>query len=178
MGHWAALTHSTCYALYHVDAMLYHVLSNPRALSHLELRHDMPAANSVWEQETATAWAHRSLLGQGDKTARYTTAVRDCLSDAPVPETFASMDAYALSLVVSFILSSTRENSGWSTMSGQVCFERAAVSVARASACGGVGGRADGRAFSRYSSLAACLSRSSPARGRTHTQHSQRRCCG
>lgn len=99
-------------------------------MSHLEIRHEIPCSDNLWSQSTATGWAHASLTDDSGPSPRYITAVRGYLSNsAEAGAVSSSLNAYALTLVHSFVLSSVRESSGWSTMTGQVCFERFGVSL-------------------------------------------------
>jgi hypothetical protein len=143
--------HRTLFALYALDAIWYEILSMPRSLSHLEIKHDMPCSDELWRQPSATDWAHRTLVGdRSTPPVKYVNAVRGCMSTpvpnlstfdsyGPVPNlsTFDSygpvpnlstFDSYGLYLVILFLLTGVREVSGWSTMTGRACLERFEVS--------------------------------------------------
>jgi hypothetical protein len=118
----------TLFALYAFDTTCYEILSIPRFLSHLEIKHDMPCSDDLWTLASSTEWAHRTLVAdRSTPPVRYITAVRACLSTSPVPN-LSTFDSYGLYLVILFLLSGVREVSGWSTMTGRVCFERFEVS--------------------------------------------------
>jgi len=60
--------------------------------------------------------------------SRYIQAVRTCMS--PNHSTCSpKYDAHGGLLIILFMLSSVREQSGWSTMTGRVSFERFEVSI-------------------------------------------------
>ena len=111
--------------------MWYHILSIPRTISHLEIKLELPCPQDTWTASTSSDWAHRSLT-MGKSTdqgpSRYIQAVRTCMSpnhSACSPK----YDAHGGLLIILFMLSSVREQSGWSTMTGRVSFERFEVGV-------------------------------------------------
>lgn len=118
----------TCYAVYQVDSMLYHLLSLPRLLSHLEIGHGLPGPSKLWSEATASGWAHRSLSDTQSVSIKYITAIRQCLSASPEGD-LNNIDSHSLFLILAFVLSSVRENSGWSSITGNPSFERGAVSA-------------------------------------------------
>ncbi|ODO02043.1 hypothetical protein L198_02774 [Cryptococcus wingfieldii CBS 7118] len=113
----------TLYALYINDSTWYHFLSRPRSLSHLEIKHELPCRSSLWDAVSATDWAHRSLVASTDTACpRFLDTIRRAFSsnlDASL-----QVDSYGASLMTHFVLSSVREMTGWSTMTGRSCFER------------------------------------------------------
>jgi hypothetical protein len=96
-------------------------------MSHLEIKHEMPCSQDLWNASSSADWAHATLVGDRNKTSpKYIMAIRSCLT--PTPAGVPSYDAFGLLLVIMFILSSVREVSGWATMTGRVSFERFEVS--------------------------------------------------
>jgi hypothetical protein len=121
----------TFFALYQFDVMWYHILSIPRIISHLEIKLELPCARAMWAAETSSEWAHRSLTSSrpmDQAPTRYIQAVRTFMSPTP-PTCTAKYDAHGSLLIILFLLSSVREQSGWSTMTGRVSFERFEVST-------------------------------------------------
>jgi len=111
--------------------MWYHILSIPRTISHLEIKLELPCPQDTWTASTSSNWAHRSLTSakpadQGP--SRYIQAVRTCMSPSP-SICLPKYDAHGALLIILFMLSSVREQSGWSTMTGRVSFERFEVST-------------------------------------------------
>lgn len=106
--------------------MWYHILSIPRTISHLEIKLELPCPQDTWTASTSSDWAHRSLT-MGKSTdqgpSRYIQAVRTCMSPNP-SSCSPKYDAHGGLLIILFMLSSVREQSGWSTMTGRVSFER------------------------------------------------------
>ena len=110
--------------LYQVDAMWYSLLSLPRALSHLEIKHNMPCSERLWSVPTASAWGHLSLVKiHSGASIRYITVVQSRLAQT-LNHTSALLDAHGLALIILFLMSSVREVSGWTTMTGRICLER------------------------------------------------------
>jgi hypothetical protein len=106
--------------------MWYHILSIPRTISHLEIKLELPCPQDTWTASTSSDWAHRSLT-MGKSTdqgpSRYIQAVRTCMSPNH-SSCSPKYDAHGGLLIILFMLSSVREQSGWSTMTGRVSFER------------------------------------------------------
>ena len=121
----------TFFALYQLDVMWYHILSIPRTISHLEIKLELPCSRQTWDAATASEWAHRSLMmgksSSSQQSSKYVQAVRTCLGPKP-QQCISKYDAYGSLLIILFMLSSVREQSGWSTMTGRVSFERFEVS--------------------------------------------------
>ncbi|KAL7424527.1 hypothetical protein Q5752_000211 [Cryptotrichosporon argae] len=113
----------TLLAVYQLDASWYHILSIPRSLSHLEIKHDMPCSDELWNLSTAAEWAHRSLTRGASSSTRYIAAIRTLLSPSPDTQ-LPTLDAYGTLNMVHFLLASIREVSGWSTMTGRLSMER------------------------------------------------------
>lgn len=121
----------TMFAVHHIDALWYQLLSVPRSVSHLEFKHSLPSPAEDWAAPTSNAWAHRQLVAGYSQTSGastvtgYTEAVRLFLSpDEAGRSAIASFDAYGAVNVVQFLISSAREISGWSTMTGMLSLER------------------------------------------------------
>ena len=122
----------TMFAVHHIDALWYQLLSVPRSVSHLEFKHSLPSPSEDWAAPSSTAWAHRQLVAGGynqssgaSAVTGYTEAVRLFLSpDDGRRSAIASFDAYGAVNVVQFLISSAREISGWSTMTGMLSLER------------------------------------------------------
>ncbi|WVQ76281.1 hypothetical protein IAR50_005946 [Cryptococcus sp. DSM 104548] len=113
----------TLYALYINDSTWYHFLSRPRSLSHLEIKHELPCRSSLWDARSATDWAHRSLVSSAEAACpRFLDTIR--LAFSSDPKSSLLVDSYGASLMTHFVLSSVREMTGWSTMTGRSCFER------------------------------------------------------
>lgn len=128
------VTRRTIFALHHMDAVWYQTLSVPRLLSHLEIKHDMPCLDTVWNIDSAAEWAHHKLLarhqiGAGAETMQYSQAIRYMFSVADEdPAHYPHLGLQGVMSVIHFVLSSLREVSGWSTMTGSVSMERPEVS--------------------------------------------------
>lgn len=102
----------------------------PRLLSHLEIKHDLPCPEACWTSSSAAEWAHRQLItNQSVPTIRYSEAVRHFLSPNPDAESLPQFDPYGAINITPFLLSSVREVSGWSTMTGRLSLERFEVST-------------------------------------------------
>jgi len=114
----------TILAAHQIDALWYQFLSIPRCLSHLEVKHDLPCPENCWNTGTAADWAHQQLLQSHTRQVQYTEAVRLFLSRSPDVESIPQFDPYGAINIAQFLLSSAREVSGWSTMTGQVSLER------------------------------------------------------
>ena len=121
--------------MYQLDATWYHLLSIPRAISHLEIKHDLPCPENVWNAESASAWAHRNLVNANaadrgkDPSNRFIQVVRGWM--APTPTAGPLNSSYSALLLVLYMHSGVREVSGWSTMTGRICFERFEVGTGK-----------------------------------------------
>ncbi|OOF92515.1 hypothetical protein ASPCADRAFT_399352 [Aspergillus carbonarius ITEM 5010] len=118
----------TLFAVHQIDALWYQLLSIPRAISHLEVKHDLPCPEAHWSASSAADWAHRRLLAPHPATnMQYADAVRHFLStslaDSPTG-IIPPFDPYGAINIAHFLISSAREISGWSTMTGMLSMER------------------------------------------------------
>ncbi|TGJ88334.1 hypothetical protein E0Z10_g428 [Xylaria hypoxylon] len=115
----------TLFAVHQIDALWYQVLSVPRQLSHLEVKHELPCAEALWNTSSAAEWAHRRLISQqSGPSINYPDAIRQFLSAEVNPITFPAFDPYGAINITQFLISSAREISGWCTMTGQISLER------------------------------------------------------
>ncbi|OJJ67296.1 hypothetical protein ASPBRDRAFT_47828 [Aspergillus brasiliensis CBS 101740] len=127
----------TLFAVHQIDALWYQLLSIPRAISHLEIKHDLPCPEAHWTAPSAAQWAHLQLISQQQHhshstSMRYDDAVRHFLSSTststdsstPPPTTIPPFDPYGAINITHFLISSAREISGWSTMTGMLSMER------------------------------------------------------
>ncbi|KAI5195842.1 hypothetical protein E4T38_08850 [Aureobasidium subglaciale] len=113
----------TLYTVNQLDVYWYDTLSQPRLLSHLEIKHDLPCSEQVWSCSSSTAWAHQALTQRTSASPKYLTAIQECLSSS-VTFDVSALEPYSALIVLLFLLSSARELSGWTTMTGRLCFER------------------------------------------------------
>jgi hypothetical protein len=114
----------TILAAHQIDALWYQFLSVPRSLSHLEVKQELPCPEDYWNACSAADWAHRRLIAPQTQQTQYTEAVRLFLSRSSEVDSIAPFDPYGAINIAQFLLSSAREVSGWSTMTGQVSLER------------------------------------------------------
>lgn len=115
----------TLFAVHQIDALLYQFLSIPRSLSHLEIKHELPCPEDCWAARSASEWAYQQLVTrQSTPLVQYAEAVRRVLSPEPDLESLPSFDPYGAINIAQFLLSSAREVSGWSTMTGRLSLER------------------------------------------------------
>lgn len=115
----------TLLAVHQIDALWYQLFSIPRSLSHLEIKHDLPCQESCWTAVSSAQWAHRQLAArQSAPLIPYSDAIRCILSPTPSIETLPLFDLYGAINITQFLLSSAREVSGWSTMTGRLSLER------------------------------------------------------
>lgn len=114
----------TLFAVHQLDTLWYQFLSIPRSLSHLEIKHDLPCPSELWTAPSSETWAHRQLVTrQFGPTVPYSEAVRRLLSDTDL-SSVPAFDPYGTINITQFLISSAREISGWSTMSGIISMER------------------------------------------------------
>ncbi|KAL4976710.1 fungal-specific transcription factor domain-containing protein [Aspergillus desertorum] len=115
----------TLFALHQIDALWYQFLSVPRSISHLEIKHDLPCPREQWTAASADEWAHGQLIrGQtGSQSLQYADAVRRFLSQEPLGS-LPVFDPYGAINIAQFLISSAREISGWSTMTGMLSIDR------------------------------------------------------
>lgn len=115
----------TLFAVHQIDALWYQILSIPRSLSHLEIKHELPCPEDRWAASSASAWAHRELLrGHALPPLQYADAIRRFLSSDAAIDTLPPFDSYGAINITQFLLSSAREVSGWSAMTGRLSLER------------------------------------------------------
>ncbi|KAK7717599.1 hypothetical protein SLS64_003093 [Diaporthe eres] len=115
----------TLFAVHQIDALLYQFLSIPRSLSHLEIKHELPCPGPCWAARSAADWAYQQLVTrQAAPPVQYAEAVRRVLSPEPDLESLPAFDPYGAINIAQFLLSSAREVSGWSTMTGRLSLER------------------------------------------------------
>lgn len=118
----------TLFAMHQIDALWYQLLSIPRSLSHLEFKHELPCPDDCWTATSAAQWAHRRLLKSThthpDPPVQYGDAVRLFLSADPGMDRLPAFDPYGAVNIAQFLISSAREITGWSTMTGRLCIER------------------------------------------------------
>ncbi|KAI0902880.1 fungal-specific transcription factor domain-containing protein [Ustulina deusta] len=115
----------TVFAVHQIDALWYQVLSVPRQLSHLEIKHELPCTEDLWNASSATEWAHRRLVSQQyGPSINYPDAIRQLLSAEANRSSFPAFDPYGAINIAQFLISSAREISGWCTMTGQISLDR------------------------------------------------------
>lgn len=115
----------TVLAVHQVDALWYQFLSIPRSLSHLEIKHSLPCPEDSWTASSSADWAHRQLVTRhSGPTIYYTDAVRRFISPDADVASIPPFDPYGAINIAQFLLSSAREISGWSTMTGRLSMER------------------------------------------------------
>ncbi|KAK0125380.1 hypothetical protein ONS95_000600 [Cadophora gregata] len=115
----------TVLAVHQIDALWYQLFSIPRSLSHLEIKHDLPCPEDCWTAFSSALWAHRQLAArQSTPLVPYSDAIKLFLSPTPDIESLPKFDLYGAINIAQFLLSSAREVSGWSTMTGRLSMER------------------------------------------------------
>ncbi len=118
----------TLFAVHQIDALWYQFLSIPRSISHLEIKHELPCPREYWAASTPSEWAHRQLVARhlhpGQPPVRYADAVRQFLSPEADVDSIPAFDPYGAINIAQFLISSAREVSGWSTMTGKLSMER------------------------------------------------------
>ncbi|KAE8168341.1 fungal-specific transcription factor domain-containing protein [Aspergillus tamarii] len=115
----------TSFAVHQIDALWYQFLSIPRSISHLEVKHDLPCPEAQWTAPSAAEWAHRHLVTRKPGPAvPYPDAVRRFLSSDASPDSIPTFDPYGAINIAQFLISSAREVSGWSTMTGMLSMDR------------------------------------------------------
>lgn len=116
----------TLFAVHQIDALWYQFLSIPRSISHLELKHELPCSENYWAAPTPAEWAHRQLVAghHSGLSVLYTDAVRRFLSPEADLNSIPAFDPYGAINIAQFLISSAREVSGWSTMTGKLTMER------------------------------------------------------
>lgn len=115
----------TLFAVHQIDALWYQFLSVPRSISHLEIKHDLPCPEDQWAASSSAEWAHRQLIARHPgPSVQYADAVRRFLSPDADLNSLPVFDPYGTINIAQFLISSAREVSGWSTMTGIVSMER------------------------------------------------------
>ncbi|KAF2713943.1 hypothetical protein K504DRAFT_462410 [Pleomassaria siparia CBS 279.74] len=115
----------TVFAIHQIDTLWYQFLSIPRSLSHLEVKHDLPCPEDYWTASTSGEWAHRRLVSKhSGSRMQYSDAVRQFLSSDADLDLIPAFDPYGAINITQFLLSSAREVSGWSTMTGMLSMDR------------------------------------------------------
>lgn len=117
----------TMLAIHQLDSMWYQFLSIPRLLSHLEIKHSLPCSEAAWNATSAASWAHLQLTSATSSTSSttLTEAIRNFLSqDQCDMSALPPFDPLGAISIAHFLLSSAREISGWSTLTGQISLER------------------------------------------------------
>ncbi len=115
----------TLFAVHQIDALWYQVLSIPRSISHLEIKHDLPCPEDQWAASSSAEWAHRQLISRpAGPPVTYVEAVRHFLSPDASLNSIPAFNPYGAVNIAQFLISSAREISGWSTMTGMISTER------------------------------------------------------
>lgn len=115
----------TIFAAHQIDTLWYQFLSIPRLLSHLEIKHELPCLEEYWTSSSSGQWAHRQLVARNTGSlSQYPDAVRLFLSADAKISSIHPFDPYGAINITHFLVSSAREISGWSTMTGMLCLER------------------------------------------------------
>lgn len=115
----------TVFAVHQIDALWYQFLSIPRSISHLEIKHDLPCPEGHWSASSSAEWAHRRLVANNSGSpVQYADAVRQFLSPDSDLNALPAFDPYGAINIAQFLISSAREISGWSTMTGMLSMER------------------------------------------------------
>ncbi|KAF7585334.1 hypothetical protein BBP40_011224, partial [Aspergillus hancockii] len=115
----------TSFAVHQIDALWYQLLSIPRCISHLEVKHDLPCPEDQWTASSAAEWAHRQLVARhSTPSVPYTDAVRRFLSPESDLNAIPAFDPYGAINITQFLISSAREVSGWSAMTGLISMDR------------------------------------------------------
>ncbi|KAF3397293.1 hypothetical protein DPV78_007835 [Talaromyces pinophilus] len=117
----------TLFAIHQIDSWWYQFCSVPRLLSHLEIKHNLPCPESSWMASTSAQWAHGQLLRQQsgpESGMQYADAVRCFLSSNRDLSSVPPFDPYGAINIAQFLISSAREITGWSTMTGRLSVER------------------------------------------------------
>lgn len=129
----------TSLAVHQIDALWYQFLSIPRSISHLELKHDLPCPEDCWTASSASQWAHWQLVTKlSSPPVQYSDAVRHFLSPNPNPSSLPAFDPYGAINIAQFLISSAREISGWSAITGRITMERLEPLKASLTALGSV----------------------------------------
>lgn len=115
----------TAFTVHQIDALWYQLLSIPRSISHLEIKHCLPCPEDFWTASSPAEWAHRQLMTPNSgPPVQYADAVRRFLAPNADLESMPHFDSYGAINIAQFLISSAREISGWSTMTGRLSMDR------------------------------------------------------
>ncbi|KIM94631.1 hypothetical protein OIDMADRAFT_207300 [Oidiodendron maius Zn] len=115
----------TLFAVHQIDSLWYQFLSIPRSISHLEIKHDLPCPEAHWVASSSAEWAHLQLVARhSGPSVQYADAVRRFLSPDADLNSIPAFNPYGAVNITQFLISSAREISGWSTMTGMISTER------------------------------------------------------
>ncbi|KAK9233776.1 fungal-specific transcription factor domain-containing protein [Lipomyces kononenkoae] len=115
----------TAFAVHQIDALWYQFLSIPRSISHLEIKHDLPCPEIHWAASSPAEWAHRRLIaGNSSPGVQYVDVVRRFLTPDADLNSIPPFDPYGAINIAQFLISSAREISGWSMMTGMLSIDR------------------------------------------------------
>jgi hypothetical protein len=116
----------TLFTVHQIDALWYQLLSIPRSISHLEIKHELPCPEDHWTASSSAKWAHRQLIARyhPGTAVQYADAVRRFLSPDGDLASIPRFDPFGAINIAHFLISSAREISGWSTMTGMLSMER------------------------------------------------------
>ncbi|OIW25769.1 hypothetical protein CONLIGDRAFT_582201 [Coniochaeta ligniaria NRRL 30616] len=115
----------TAFTVHQIDALWYQLLSIPRSISHLEIKHGLPCPEDFWTASSPAEWAHRQLMTPNPgPPVQYADAVRRFLAPNADLESMPHFDSYGAINIAQFLISSAREISGWSTMTGLLSMDR------------------------------------------------------
>jgi hypothetical protein len=115
----------TIFAAHQIDTLWYQLLSVPRQFSHLEIKHELPCPEQYWTASSSGEWAHRQLVDKkSGQPVQYPGAIRRFLSPDADLTSMPAFDPYGAINITHFLISSAREISGWSSMTGMLSLER------------------------------------------------------
>ncbi|KAF2130240.1 hypothetical protein P153DRAFT_313892 [Dothidotthia symphoricarpi CBS 119687] len=115
----------TAFAIHQIDTLWYQIMSTPRLISHLEVKHELPCPENFWAASSSSEWAYGQLIARNSgSTMQYSDVVRRMLSSHGDLKSIPAFDPYGSINITQFLTSSAREISGWSTMTGMLSMER------------------------------------------------------
>ncbi|KAF4243931.1 hypothetical protein CNMCM6805_010442 [Aspergillus fumigatiaffinis] len=116
----------TLFTVHQIDALWCQLLSVPRSISQLEIKHDLPCPEDHWTASSSAEWAHRQLISRyhPGSSVQYADAIRRFLSPDGDLASIPRFDPFGAINIAHFLISSAREISGWSTMTGMLSMER------------------------------------------------------
>ncbi|CAG8900039.1 unnamed protein product [Penicillium egyptiacum] len=113
----------TLFAVHQIDALWYQFLSIPRSISHLEIKHNMPCPEEEWSSSFAAECDN--LLQEMPAPQSHTPMLFDASFPLiRIPSPFRHLTPYGAINIAQFLISSTREISGWATMTRMLSMER------------------------------------------------------